>query len=114
MSYLVSCEPESFSETKWLCQYSLKVSSSIVDGFHTILMDLIYITLFLSAPSTTLHRHLRVDFMNENSIEGVGILREWLHLVDLKGCLHSPVQLLIKVIGLNEQLKEEETPIERK
>ncbi|KAI9907847.1 hypothetical protein PsorP6_004108 [Peronosclerospora sorghi] len=37
--------------------------------------------LFLSAPSATLHRRLRVDFMNENGIDGGGILREWLHLV---------------------------------
>lgn len=38
-------------------------------------------TLFMSAPSGTLHRRLRVDFMDEAGVDGGGILREWLHLV---------------------------------
>ncbi|GMF46440.1 unnamed protein product [Phytophthora fragariaefolia] len=37
--------------------------------------------LFMSAPSGTLHRRLRVDFMDEVGVDGGGILREWLHLV---------------------------------
>ena len=38
-------------------------------------------TLFLSVPSATLHRRLRVDFMEEVGVDGGGILREWLHLI---------------------------------
>ncbi|KAG6609405.1 uncharacterized protein IUM83_00497 [Phytophthora cinnamomi] len=76
-----------FSEkAQWFYQYSLKLSSSIVDGYHTIRIhrDKVLkqsMTLFMSAPSGTLHRRLRVDFMDEAGVDGGGILREWLHLV---------------------------------
>ncbi|KAG7393574.1 hypothetical protein PHYPSEUDO_007411 [Phytophthora pseudosyringae] len=76
-----------FSEkAQWFYQYSLKLCSSIVDGYHTIRIhrDKVLkqsMTLFMSAPSGTLHRRLRVDFMDEAGVDGGGILREWLHLV---------------------------------
>ncbi|TDH65011.1 uncharacterized protein CCR75_008794 [Bremia lactucae] len=77
----------SFSaKAQWFYLYSLKLSSSIVDGFHTIRVHRERVlkqsmTLFMSAPSGFLHRRLRVDFMGEAGIDGGGILREWLHLV---------------------------------
>ncbi|KAH7479101.1 E3 ubiquitin-protein ligase SMURF1 [Phytophthora ramorum] len=76
-----------FSEkAQWFYQYSLKLCSSIVDGYHTIRIhrDRVLkqsMTLFMSAPDATLHRRLRVDFMDEVGVDGGGILREWLHLV---------------------------------
>ncbi|ETP35555.1 hypothetical protein, variant 1 [Phytophthora nicotianae P10297] len=76
-----------FSEkAQWFYQYSLKLCSSIVDGYHTIRIhrDRVLkqsMNLFMSAPSGTLHRRLRVDFMDEAGVDGGGILREWLHLV---------------------------------
>ena len=37
--------------------------------------------IFLTAPTATLRRRLRVDFMEEPGIDGGGILREWIHLI---------------------------------
>eukprot|EP00644_Phytophthora_capsici_P002252 jgi/Phyca11/114730/e_gw1.27.204.1 len=76
-----------FSEkAQWFYQYSLKLCSSIVDGYHTIRIhrDKVLkqsMALFMSAPNGTLHRRLRVDFVDEVGVDGGGILREWLHLV---------------------------------
>ncbi|KAL3673557.1 hypothetical protein V7S43_001262 [Phytophthora oleae] len=76
-----------FSEkAQWFYQYSLKLCSSLMVGYHTIRIhrDKVLkqsMTLFMSAPNGTLHRRLRVDFMDEVGVDGGGILREWLHLV---------------------------------
>ena len=99
-----------FSEkVQWFYRYSLKLSSSLVGGFHIIrtrTVNSVYlicfnllthccgcvgvqrdrvleqsIALFSTAPRANLHRCLRVDFMNEVGVDGGGILREWLHLV---------------------------------
>ncbi|KAF4047304.1 HECT domain-containing protein [Phytophthora infestans] len=76
-----------FSEkAQWFYQYSLKLCSSIVEGYHTIRIhrDRVLkqsMNLIMSAPSGTLHRRLRVDFVDEAGVDGGGILREWLHLV---------------------------------
>ncbi|KAG2763239.1 hypothetical protein Pcac1_g25091 [Phytophthora cactorum] len=65
-----------FSEkAQWFYQYSLKLCSSIVDGYHTIRIhrDRVLkqsMNLFMSAPSGTLHRRLRVDFMDEAGVDG--------------------------------------------
>ncbi|CAI5745279.1 unnamed protein product [Peronospora destructor] len=73
-------------KVQWFYRYSLKLSFSITDGFHTIRIhrDKVLkqsVALFLSVPSATLHRRLRVDFMEEVGVDGGGILREWLHLI---------------------------------
>ncbi|KAG3233709.1 hypothetical protein PI124_g21220 [Phytophthora idaei] len=84
---IVRASTLAFSEkAQWFYQYSLKLCSSIVDGYHTIRIhrDRVLkqsMNLFMSAPSGTLHRRLRVDFMDEAGVDGGGILREWLHLV---------------------------------
>ncbi|KAI9920321.1 hypothetical protein PsorP6_015882 [Peronosclerospora sorghi] len=105
VSYLARCEPDIFSENAvvvpelalcivfnrgWLSHFSYGFDLHTIQG------------LFLSALSATLHRRLRVDLVNGNSIDGGGIFCEWLHLVcdqlflEPNGCLNSPVQPLIK------------------
>ncbi|CAH0489338.1 unnamed protein product [Peronospora farinosa] len=73
-------------KVQWFYRYSLKLSSSIANGFHTIRIhrDRVLkqsVTLLLSVPSATLHRSFRVHFMEEVGVDGGGILREWLHLI---------------------------------
>ncbi|CAI5712080.1 unnamed protein product [Hyaloperonospora brassicae] len=73
-------------KAQWFYGYSLKLSHSLVDGFHTIRVERDKVLkesvdLFLAAPRATLHRRFRVDFVNEVGVDGGGILREWLHLV---------------------------------
>ncbi|KAF1335684.1 hypothetical protein FI667_g1254, partial [Globisporangium splendens] len=76
-----------FSEkVRWFYQQSLKLSSSLVEGFHTIRIHREHVLkqsfqIFLTAPTATLRRRLRVDFMEEPGIDGGGILREWIHLI---------------------------------
>ncbi|CAH0477350.1 unnamed protein product [Peronospora belbahrii] len=76
-----------FSEkAQWFYQYSVKLSFSIMDGYHTIQIHRNRVlnqsmSFFLAAPSATLRRRLRVNFIEEVGIDGGGILREWLHLV---------------------------------
>lgn len=100
-----------FSEkTRWFYQQSFKLSSSLIEGFHTIrawcseswwrwcgnrdphqlavhagihrehVLKQSF-QIFLAAPTATLRRRMRVDFMEEPGIDGGGILREWVHLI---------------------------------
>lgn len=73
-------------KAQWFYQYALKTCSTIVDGYHTIRIHREKVLkqsldLIMAAPTSTLHRRLRVDFMDEAGVDGGGILREWLHLV---------------------------------
>ncbi|TMW60683.1 hypothetical protein Poli38472_000725 [Pythium oligandrum] len=76
---------------RWQCSVCLHDNSAVhkqcvlcasdSPGVHREHMLKQSMQLFLTAPSTTLRRHLRVDFMEEPGVDGGGILREWLHLV---------------------------------
>lgn len=84
---IVRASSLSFSrKAQWFYQYSHKLCPSLVDKYYTIRIcrDKILkqsMALFMSAPSKTLYRRIRIDFMGEVGIDGGGLLREWLHLL---------------------------------
>ncbi|KAI9916487.1 hypothetical protein PsorP6_018183 [Peronosclerospora sorghi] len=67
------CEPDISSKTQWLYQYSLKVSSSIMDGLRTIRMDLIFI-VYTSRNSYLLRCYYRQEFTVTKAEENHGPL----------------------------------------